>query len=101
MRGRLDQLRDLVQYYQAGNEFIHDDEHMSQSMITDNDDNQSGVRLMYLQYMHPCNIHLCSLCIKCIDSFIYASMQSVHRVAYASNALTAQCIDRLMNLMHL
>ena len=48
VRGRLDQLRDLVQYYQAGNEFIHDDEHMSQSMITDNDDNQSGVRMMYL-----------------------------------------------------
>ena len=47
VRGRLDQLRDLVQYYQAGNEFIHDDEHMSQSMITDNDDNQSGVRMMY------------------------------------------------------
>ena len=49
VRGRLDQLRDLVQYYQAGNEFIHDDdEHVSQSMITDNDDNQSGVSLIYL-----------------------------------------------------
>ncbi len=29
MRGRLDQLRDLVSYYQSGSEFIHGDEDQS------------------------------------------------------------------------